>query len=102
MNSERVTAYLSLGSNLGNRKNNLDMALHFLSRRLQLGKVSLTYDTKPVGNTEQPRFLNLTCQVFTRLTPSGLLTLAKGIEKKLGRAPSSSNAPRPIDIDILF
>ncbi len=94
--------YLGLGSNMGNRQDNLDRALDFLSQRLRIEKVSSVYDTEPVGNINQPRFLNLVCQVYTRLAPGELLTLAKGIEKKLGRIFGKPNAPRPIDIDILF
>ena len=97
-----VTVYLGLGSNLGNRQGNLDWALDFLSQRLRVEKVSSVYDTEPLGNTNQPRFLNLVCQISTGLEPMALLTLAKGIERKLGRLPHTSNAPRPIDIDILF
>jgi len=100
--SEPVVVYLGLGSNMGNRQDNLGEALGFLSQRLRVEKVSSVYDTEPVGNTNQPRFLNLVCQVYTRLAPKELLTLVKGIESKLGRALSQSNAPRPIDIDILF
>ncbi len=102
MISEPVTVYLGLGSNLGNRWNSLDKALEFLGQRLQVKSVSSVYDTEPLGNVDQPRFLNLVCQVRTRLAPMELLTLAKGIESKLGRAFSKANAPRPIDIDILF
>ena len=102
MGFESVVAYLGLGSNLGNRQDNLDRALDFLSQRLRIEKVSSVYDTEPVGNINQPRFLNMVCQVYTRLAPSELLTLAKGIEKKLGRIFGKPNAPRPIDIDILF
>ncbi|TET26773.1 MAG: 2-amino-4-hydroxy-6-hydroxymethyldihydropteridine diphosphokinase [Dehalococcoidia bacterium] len=97
-----ATAYLSLGSNMGDRQANLDKALDFLSQRLQVKKVSSVYDTEPVGNTNQPRFLNMVCQVYTNLAPTELLTLAKGIEKKLGRASAKVNFSRPIDIDILF
>ena len=97
-----VTVYLGLGSNLGNRRENLDRALDLLSQRLRMGKVSSVYDTEPLGNIEQPRFLNLVCPIYTTLTPMGLLTLAKGIESKLGRVSSKPNTPRPIDIDILF
>lgn len=97
-----VTVYLGLGSNMGNRKANLDKGLELLSQRVRLGRLSATYDTAPVGNTQQPRFLNLVCQVYTRLAPMELLTLAKGIESKLGRTLSERNAPRPLDIDILF
>ncbi len=100
--SEPVAGYLGLGSNMGNRQDNLDKALEFLSQRLRLDKVSSVYDTEPVGNPNQPRFLNLVCQVYTTLAPTDLLTLAKGIERKLGRVLGKSNAPRPIDIDILF
>jgi len=56
---------------MGNRKDNLDKGLELLSQRVQLGQVSSTYDTAPVGNTQQPRFLNLVCQVNTRLAPMG-------------------------------
>lgn len=102
MSSRPVTVYLGLGSNMGSRKGNLDRGLELLSQRVQLGQVSSIYDTAPVGNTQQPRFLNLVCQVNTRLAPMGLLTLAKGIESKLGRTLHERNAPRPLDIDILF
>ena len=101
MSSESVV-YLCLGSNLGNRQENLDKALDLLSRRVRIDQVSSVYDTEPVGFIDQPRFLNLVCRAYTTLTPAGLLTLIKGIEHKLGRVPGKRNAPRPIDIDILF
>jgi len=99
--TEQVTVYLGLGSNLGAREENMDKALELLSQRMRLGKISSIYDTDPVGNTNQPRFLNMVCQAFTRLAPEGLLALAKGIESKMGRYGKSSD-PRPIDIDILL
>ncbi len=99
--TEPVTVYLGLGSNMGARQENLDRALDFLSQRMRVGKVSSIYDTEPVGNTNQPHFLNMACQVFTRLEPEGLLALAKGIESKMGRYGKSGD-PRPIDIDILL
>lgn len=102
MSFEPVAVYLGLGSNMGDRKPNLDEGLELLSQRLQLGRVSSTYDTAPVGNRQQPRFLNLVCQVYTRLAPMELLTLVKGIESKLGRTAGERNAPRPLDMDILF
>jgi len=94
--------YLGLGSNMGDRQENLDRALNFLSQKLQVARVSSVYDTEPVGNINQPRFLNLVCQIYTRLAPTAMLILAKGIESKMGRVVRDSNAPRPIDIDILF
>jgi len=102
MGTEPVTVYLGLGSNMGDRQANLERALDLLSQRMRLGRVSPIYDTEPTGNTHQPRFLNLVAQAYTSLAPLGLLTLAKGIEAKLGRVPGKRNAPRPIDIDILF
>ncbi len=99
--TDTVPVYLSLGSNLGNRQANLDMALHLLSERMRMGKVSSIYDTEPLGNVNQPRFLNLACEVFTRLSPEGLLALSKGIERKMGRY-SRSGEPRVIDIDIIL
>lgn len=102
MSFDAVTVYLGLGSNLGERKDNLDKALELLKHRLRVGRVSSIYDTEPVGDTNQPRFLNMACQVYTTLPPAALLAFGKGIELKLGRAPGKSGAPRPIDIDILF
>jgi 2-amino-4-hydroxy-6-hydroxymethyldihydropteridine diphosphokinase len=101
VNNESVSVYLGLGSNMGDRQGNLERALDLLSQRLKMASVSSIYDTEPVGNTDQPRFLNLVCQVYTRLAPGALLALVKGVESKLGRT-GKSGAPRPIDIDILF
>lgn len=102
MTSGQATAYLSLGSNLGDRQDNLDKAIELLSQKMRVGLVSSIYETEPMGVGEQPFFLNLACQVFTRLAPRDLLALCMGIESRLGRAPNTHNAPRPVDIDILF
>ncbi len=100
--SNPVPVYLSLGSNLGDRMSNLEKALEFLGERLAIATVSPVYDTAPQGNKDQSRFLNLACEVRTRLSPEQVLALAKVIEMKLGRPRGTSNFPRPIDIDILF
>jgi 2-amino-4-hydroxy-6-hydroxymethyldihydropteridine diphosphokinase len=100
INNQPVTVYLGLGSNLGDREQNLEQAIVFLSERLKIEKRSPIYDTTPVGEINQPRFLNMTLCVTTRLSAVTLLTIAKGIEAKLGRVPV--NTPRPIDIDILL
>lgn len=97
-----VTVYLGLGSNMDNRQQNMEWAINTLARRMQVEQTSSFYDTEPVGNTNQPRFLNMVCRVSTGLEPMALLTLVKGIESKMGRLPHTSNLPRPIDIDILF
>jgi len=100
--SEAIEVYLGLGSNMGDRSANISEALALLSRKLQMRKVSAVYDTEPRGDTDQPRFLNLVCQIYTHIEPAGLLVLAKGIETKMGRVSGKRNSPRPIDIDILF
>ncbi len=102
VNFEQTTVYLGFGSNMGNRQDNVNKAMAFLSQRLRIGKVSSLYDTEPVDTGVQPRFLNLVCEVFTRLAPEELLTLVQGIEQKLGRAANTHNQSRPIDIDILL
>jgi 2-amino-4-hydroxy-6-hydroxymethyldihydropteridine diphosphokinase len=100
INNQPVAVYLGLGSNLEDRKYHLDQAITFLGERIKIEKLSKIYDTAPVGNTNQPRFLNMVIRVSTRLAAPTLLFMAKGIEAKLGRVPIDS--PRPIDIDILF
>jgi GTP cyclohydrolase-4 len=96
-------AYLCLGSNLGQREANLHQALVLLSPKVTLDDVSSIYETEPVGYKEQPMFLNLVCRITTNLPPKELLSLAKDIEKRMGRVPGEQmNSPRPIDIDILF
>ncbi len=101
MSFEPLVVYLGLGSNLGNRQGNLNYAFKLLSQKLRMGRVSPIYDTEPIGDTNQPRFLNMVCEVYTTLLPATLLTAVKGIELKMGRAPGKPGA-RPIDIDILF
>jgi len=97
-----VTVYLGLGSNLGDREQNISRAIEMLSHWLHVEKVSSYYETEPVGYGQQPRFLNAVCEATTSLAPEELLSVAKEIEIALGRKPSSPNGPRPIDIDIVF
>ncbi|MBN1369214.1 MAG: 2-amino-4-hydroxy-6-hydroxymethyldihydropteridine diphosphokinase [Dehalococcoidaceae bacterium] len=103
MSDRLVTVYLGLGSNMGSRSQNLEKALGYITQRMRLIKKSSVYETEPVGNTEQPKFLNMVCEVKTMLTPETLLLLTKGVEQKLGRpAKHPKDSPRTIDIDILF
>jgi len=95
-------AYLGLGSNLGDRKQNLVKALDLLSQHVKIEQISSIYETEPVGYKEQPLFLNAVCRVSAGLSPQNLLRLAKRIESELGRTPGFPDAPRHIDIDILF
>ena len=97
-----TTAYLGLGSNLGDRKRNLTKALERMSPQVKVGQLSSIYETEPIGYGQQPLFLNTVCRISTELSPEQLLSLVKEVEAKLGRVPSFPNAPRLIDIDILF
>lgn len=97
-----VTTYLGLGTNLDDRQSNLVRAVQLLSHKMKIERLSSIYETEPVGYTNQPLFLNAVCQVSTGLKPQKLLRVAKEIESELGRVPSFPNAPRTIDIDILF
>jgi 2-amino-4-hydroxy-6-hydroxymethyldihydropteridine diphosphokinase len=99
---ELAIAYLGLGSNLGEREENLRQALALLSAKVNLEEVSSIYETEPLGYREQPLFLNLVCRIATDLPPDELFHLAKEVEMKMGRIISFINAPRIIDIDILF
>jgi len=95
--------YLGLGSNLGDRESNLREAIRRLDEAgARVLALSPLYETAPVGYLDQPDFLNAVCRAETDLPPRDLLRVVKDIEAAMGRQPSFRNAPRPIDIDILF
>ena len=95
-------AYLGLGTNLGNRKENLSKAIEAISLKMSISKQSSLYETTAWGYTEQPDFLNQVIQVETDLSPLRLLNFLKKTEVKLGRVENFRYGPRLIDIDILF
>lgn len=97
--------FLGLGANIGDRQANLELALRWLEPRCRIVAVSSLYRSVAVvaeGQAPGPDFLNAACEVETELSPEELLTLAKGIERAIGRRPAERWAPRPIDIDILL
>ena len=98
----RVAIYLALGSNLGDRMSNLTSAIERLSQKITIKKLSSIYETEPVYYKEQPLYLNAVLSAVTELAPFELLRFVKSIESGLGRQPGFRNAPRTIDIDILF
>jgi 2-amino-4-hydroxy-6-hydroxymethyldihydropteridine diphosphokinase len=102
--AQPVTAYLGLGSNLGDRMAYLTETVARLAGVPGVG-VSLTssvYETAPVGGTEQGDFLNMAAAVRTTLRPVALLERCKTIETDLGRVTAEPWAPRIIDLDILL
>ncbi len=96
------TAYIALGSNIGDRVAYLHTALNALSSYSTVLETSHLYETDPMLVTDQPLFLNAVCKVSTQLTPSELLRAVKQTEDSLGRTKSIRYGPRVIDLDILF
>ena len=96
-------AYLLLGSNMGNSKTQLVKAVRNIEKKIgSLTRLSTLYSTAAWGNTRQPDFLNQVIIVETELTASQTMQIILQIEKQMGRVRTVKNAPRIIDIDILF
>ena len=98
-------AYLSLGTNLGNKRRNLITAAALLAERVgDILALSGFYETEPWGFDSENTFLNTALKLRTSLSPSALLTVTQAIEKELGRTVKSKDfyQDRVIDIDILL
>ena len=96
-------AYVALGSNLGDREENLRTALKHLSDNdVHVVKVSTFIETEPYGVTDQPGFVNAVCQVETNLAPLELLRLLLSIEQEMGRVRLRRWGERNIDLDLLL
>ena len=94
--------FLAIGSNLGDRLRNIELAKIMLSdNRIKILKSSSFYETLSWPNIKNPKFLNVVLEIETNLQPLSLLDLCKKIEKSLGRKKSKKNSPRVCDIDIL-
>jgi 2-amino-4-hydroxy-6-hydroxymethyldihydropteridine diphosphokinase len=98
----RETAYLSFGSNLGDRAANLRAAVTQLDVAGRLLAVSALYETQPVDVPDQPWFLNCVAAIATDKTPRELLQLALQVEAAMGRLRMSEKGPRKIDIDVVL
>lgn len=94
--------YLALGSNLGDRLQNLRDAVKQLAPVVHVSRVSSIYDTTPWGVSAQPRFLNIVVKGETALDPLALLESLQGIERAMGRRETVRYGPRVIDLDILL
>jgi len=95
-------AYLSLGSNIGDRQAHLQDAIRRLETAGRVVEVSSIYETEPVEFTEQPWFLNCAVALETGKSPHELMTALLGIEEEMGRRRVQTKGPRSIDIDILL
>ena len=96
--------YLSTGSNLGDRLENLAQAARLLDskRGIKVLRLSQVYETEPWGYLDQPAFLNQVVEIATTIPPLRLLRTMKKIEKEGGRKPGFRYGPRVIDVDIIF
>lgn len=98
-----TTAYLSLGSNIGDRAGNIARALKALPKHgVRVVKTSSLYETEPVEMREQEWFLNCVVEVETDLTSQKLMYALLGIERAMGRERLVPKGPRIIDMDILM
>jgi len=95
-------AYLSLGSNIGDKEAQITQALDRLAKVSTVKRISPFYLTEPVGLKDQAWFLNCVAEVETEKDPEKLLSALQSIEKKMGKTKIKINSPRTIDIDILF
>ncbi|MCX7879787.1 MAG: 2-amino-4-hydroxy-6-hydroxymethyldihydropteridine diphosphokinase [Ignavibacteria bacterium] len=104
MEVREVEVLLALGSNLGNRTENINKAITLLQTNevLKNVKVSSFYETEPKGYENQPRFINAVVTGLTSLTPLNLLMKCKEIEKNIGRKKRPKWHAREIDIDIIL
>ncbi len=98
-----VTAYLGLGSNLGDRLGNLQAAVDGLRRHgLRISSSSRVWETAPVGGPPQPDYLNAVVRADTDQSPRTLLDACRTVEEELGRERTERWGARTIDVDILL
>ena len=94
--------YLGIGSNLGNRRRNIEKAkFKLIQNNIKITQLSNFYESLSWPNSKNPKFLNIVLKVLTNLTPLELLKICKEIETYLGRKKGAKNSPRECDIDIL-
>jgi len=97
------TAYIALGSNVGDRTDNIRRAVALLGQcGVSVTRLSSLYETEPVGYLDQPWFLNAALEATTSLAPEQLLSTLRTIESDMGSSKPFLNGPRLIDLDILL
>lgn len=104
MNANHIKAYIGLGTNLGDRRANLDGAVEMLKQAhgIEVTAVSSYYETAPVGYIQQPDFLNAVVELDTVLSAPELLEKCGEVEKVLKRERLIRWGPRTIDLDLLL
>ena len=102
LESQAKIAYLSLGSNLGNKRKNIELAKFKLqNNKIEIIRSSNSYETLSWPNKKNPKFINIVLKIKTFLSPYKLLKTCHIIEKELGRKIIKKNEPRTCDIDII-
>jgi 2-amino-4-hydroxy-6-hydroxymethyldihydropteridine diphosphokinase len=96
-----MKAVIALGANIGNPKEQMDLAVAMLREATDFKSVSSYYSTKPVSDIPQPDYLNAVCIVESDLPALDFLALLHGIEKTLGRERNEIWGPRTIDLDLI-
>jgi 2-amino-4-hydroxy-6-hydroxymethyldihydropteridine diphosphokinase len=96
-----MKAVIALGANIGNPREQMDLAVALLKESLEIAAISSYYVTAPVGGPEQPDYLNAVCLAESELPAAELLALLHGIEKVLGRERIERWGPRTIDLDLI-
>ena len=96
-----MKAVVALGANLGDPKEQIDVAVTLLREATEVVAVSSYYVTKPVGPLNQPDFINAVCILESDLPAADLLSLLHGIEKTLGRERHEKWGPRTLDLDLI-
>jgi len=96
-----MKAVIALGANIGNPKEQMDIAIALLRESLEVTAISSYFTTAPVGGPEQPDYLNAVCIAESELPAAELLALLQGIEKTLGRERIEHWGPRTIDLDLI-
>jgi 2-amino-4-hydroxy-6-hydroxymethyldihydropteridine diphosphokinase len=99
---DRVTAFVALGTNLGDREGYLRAAIEAIAKTEEVRRASSIYETDPVGYLDQPVFLNMVIEVETSKVPLDLLRQLRKVEHDLHRERTFPNAPRNIDLDLLL
>jgi 2-amino-4-hydroxy-6-hydroxymethyldihydropteridine diphosphokinase len=96
------TVYLAIGSNLGNKRFNIESAkIKLLNYSIKIIKSSNNYESESWPDKNDPKFINIVVKIKTNKSPLNLLKICKLIEKDLGRKNSKKNAPRKCDVDII-
>ena len=96
-----MKAVVALGANIGNPREQMDLAIALLKEATEVSAISSYFVTKPVGGPEQPDYINAICILESELPALDLLSLLHGIEKSLGRERNEKWGPRTIDLDLI-